>query len=389
MRHILLGAAVLLTACTPDDTDPAPTATERFSVPGPHDVGHLATEITYTPVGADEARTLAVEVWYPAEADGSEPSADYAVAGIAQVEAPLAVSGAAVAGGGPFPVAVYSHGSGGLGLLAYPFAERFASHGWLVVAPDHTGNTSLDLVTGSSDPFTATATFRPQDITATLDAAEDGLSDALADAADTDAVFLWGHSFGGYTTYANGGASVSADVLGGFCDQVPDDPSCVFLEGEGVQTYLAEGTPDDRIDALGPQAPAILGMDGPSAFDDLDLPTLLMSSGGDITTPDASNADLAWDWRSHPGDAWLQIPNGGHYSYISICLDLDLSVIELFQQGALDDGCGEDFAPIGPLLDVHTTYMLGFAHDHVLGEADAATVVDGPALSDEVVVVRP
>ena len=43
-----------------------------------------------------------------------------------------------------YPVHVYSHGNMGFG-GASPFLMRhFASHGWVVVAPDHTGNTFTD-----------------------------------------------------------------------------------------------------------------------------------------------------------------------------------------------------------------------------------------------------
>ena len=39
---------------------------------------------------------------------------------------------------------MHSHGNGGEGLLAYPYGELMASHGWILVAPNHTGNTAFD-----------------------------------------------------------------------------------------------------------------------------------------------------------------------------------------------------------------------------------------------------
>ena len=111
-----------------------------------------------------------------------------------------------------FPFAVYSHGNGGEGLLAYPYGELMASHGWIVVGPNHTGNTAFDFLE-TPDPGTRSALDRPNDITAVIDEFEAGLSgDELAGKADTSGVFVFGHSFGGYTTFTSGGADVDFDA---------------------------------------------------------------------------------------------------------------------------------------------------------------------------------
>ncbi len=50
---------------------------------------------------------------------------------------------------GDFPLVIYSHGNGGLRYVSAFLTEHLASHGFVVMAPDHTGNTAS---TSSSAP---------------------------------------------------------------------------------------------------------------------------------------------------------------------------------------------------------------------------------------------
>ena len=45
-----------------------------------------------------------------------------------------------------FPVLIFSHGNSSFGEQSYFMTERFASHGWIVLAPYHTENTFFDNV---------------------------------------------------------------------------------------------------------------------------------------------------------------------------------------------------------------------------------------------------
>ncbi|MEM9692751.1 MAG: hypothetical protein AAGA56_09415, partial [Myxococcota bacterium] len=209
-------------ACDGDDAGAedgiAPLQAE-LSSPGAFPVGFREAELTYiAPAGGGE-RTLPYKIWYPA-VDGGEDPALYAVGGI--IELPgvgRALDGPAPAEG-RFPLAVYSHGSGGENLVGYPFAELFASHGWVVVAPNHVGNTAVDQLGGAVDLFSRIVLNRVADVTAQLDAVEAWEGD-LAGLARTDRVFLFGHSFGGYTTFAGAGVDLDVDALRARC--TPDD----------------------------------------------------------------------------------------------------------------------------------------------------------------------
>ncbi|MEW6270041.1 MAG: hypothetical protein AB1689_12180 [Thermodesulfobacteriota bacterium] len=146
-------------------------------------------------VDPGQERVLDVVVWYPAPA-GSEPidSASRAVR-----DAPLARSG------GPYPLLVFSHGSCGFPRQSLFLTPWLATHGFVVVAPPHPGNTLFEFPRCREGAVLA-ASFveRPQDVVFALDQvlAESGdLDSPLFGAIDERRIGMSGHSFGGLTTY--------------------------------------------------------------------------------------------------------------------------------------------------------------------------------------------
>ena len=353
----------------------------ELSAPGPYTVGFKELEISYMPPGMDEPRVLPVKLWYPGVEDPDAALAKYSLAGLVQLPNTSTLENISVAEDGPFPVVVYSHGSGGAGILPYPFAERFASHGWVLISADHVGNTVSSALNGNGLGFIQMGVMRPLDIRALLDALEDGLEgDEVAAASNLDEVFLFGHSFGGYTTFASGGVLVDYDRLLQLCS----GEECTYLMDPAVEAAVTEGLFDPRIDALSPQAPALYSAFQDGAYGNIGIPTLLQSGRLDITTTHQSEAQPAWDALDAPDDVWLDLPAGGHYSFITICEDLDPALLALVQPSNADDGCGEQFTPVDELIPVLSTYMLGFAKRHVLGETDYELIFEGESLHPEI-----
>ncbi|MEO0605244.1 MAG: hypothetical protein AAF211_27690, partial [Myxococcota bacterium] len=322
----LLPVALLLGACTEEMPD-VPEGETEFAQEfedaqslGDFAVGYRQVDVTYRPATSDEDRTIPVEVWYPAEAGGE--AAQYAVGGLIEIDSPVATTAAPTTpADGTFPVALYSHGNGGVGLVGYPIGEYLASQGWIVLAPDHVGNTALELLTGGGDPFIKSVIERPQDVSASLDWIETVADDPLSGLGDTSSVLLVGHSFGGYTIFAAAGAQVSADRLDPGCPD-PDNPNCPLFEDPDVQALLTSGFGDDRVAALVPQAPAIRSF-APEALTALELPTMLQSGGLDITTTPETSAIPTWDAIDGEDDVWVDMPEGGHITFLSICDDLE------------------------------------------------------------------
>src|SRR5205085_1608099 len=116
-----------------------------------------------------------------------------------------------------YPVLIHSHG-----LMAWPgsdfhIADYLASHGWVVIEPQHTGNTFTD-----TPPTLPLAIYlqRPLDVRAALDLA--GMmppGDLLAGKLDLHHVAMSGHSHGTYTTWVVAGTKFDTALIQADCDK--------------------------------------------------------------------------------------------------------------------------------------------------------------------------
>jgi predicted dienelactone hydrolase len=357
--------------------DAAPPGAELHAR-GPRTVGFDAFEVTYVSRGTQQDRTLPAMVWYPTDADPDGASATYTVPGV------ISIPGGALdrppVAAGRFPLAVYSHGSGGQALLGYPYGELFASHGWVLVSFEHVGNTALEAVAGNDRPLAINTLDRPGDVSAILDALEGGQGGVAGGAADLDRVFVFGHSFGGYTALAVAGATVDGAALRQrACDDAAarGDDDCGVFDRPETQAALAAGLADDRVDAIAAQAPGVLQFFNAESYAAVDVPVLLQSGALDRTTPLATTAEPVWEGLSGADDRWLHMPAGAHYSFVTICTDLMPDILALFRPDAANDGCGPEFIDTTRAIPVLAAYTLAFARRHVLGETEWDAMLDG------------
>ena len=378
-------AILLLSAagCSSSTSDTAPGANvDELFEPGPYEVGYREMLITYSDAAAMEPRELVLRVWYPAQDDSGAPPARYAVAGVVDLPAGIALDAPPVTDDADLPFVVYSHGNGGEGLLGYPYGELMASHGWVLVAPNHTGNTALDNAFGPADPISLVALDRPTDITAIIDEFESGLSgDELEGKADVDGgVFLFGHSFGGYTTFTAGGADVDYDAFSAGCEGMMSE-NCDVLTDPNVEAAYRAGFGDPRIVALAPQAPALVAIaDG--ELGKLGIPTMLMTGRLDKTTTYEEDGLPAWNGVNDPDDIWIEMPLGAHYSVVTVCHDIDPAILALFIEDADQDGCSPDFIDTRESVPVLAAYLLAFGRRHVLGQTEWDEILTGPPLGN-------
>lgn len=185
---------------------------------GPHPVGTADVTI----VDAARSRDLHTQLWYPAEAGAAAAAATgfgYAefeaepnrttYAGLLAAADPSCATRTAHAArdappaAGRFPLIAVSHCHQCTRFSTATVAERLASHGFVVIAVDHTGNTLWDQQAGGGLPLdTTTLATRVADVERALEAIvsrEPVIPAAVAAAVDTDRIGVMGHSFGAVT----------------------------------------------------------------------------------------------------------------------------------------------------------------------------------------------
>ncbi len=302
------------TADTAEDVDLLTRLTSR----GPYGIGYRTGEVVYPDPdpGAPGDRSLRLALWYPSDATSGTSVDRYDSVFPAEEDV---WADAPVAAGGALPVLVFSHGSQAYAEAAAFLMSHFASHGWLVIAPDHTDNTTFDL----EDRTTPIYLQRPHDISAALDHV-DALpaSDPLAGRMGAPIVAA-GHSFGGYTVHALAGAAFDVD---GACAEDPRSAFCDEMTPD-IEALLNAGLADPRVDAIMTLASGDLDKYGEAGIAQIDRPLLHMTASLDDP---AGNDELWAALRQTPAPLRVDIAGGGHnmFTDFSGTIDSDGELID-------------------------------------------------------------
>lgn len=366
-------------------TDAPPTldSAQLFEF-GQYPVGYVRTDLAYDPPGDAVERSIPLHVWYPAAEEASAELVTYTIASVISVDSDVAMD-APHADPAAHPLVIYSHGSGGDGRVGTRYAEHFASRGWIVVAPSHTGDTITDTRSDTAPPPSAKAVYRVTDIVQTLDAVEAGLDADVELVADLERVFLFGHSFGGYTALAVAGGDLDYAGVQAACDEFGEE-NCAFLEEDGVAELIRQGFGDARIDAIAAQAPVLVTSFDEPSLTALGLPLMLHSGALDTVAPHEESASPAWQATARTDDIWIDLPAGGHLSFHNICFDVDPGLRTALLPNSDNQGCGPEFIDAELAVSVLRAYLIAFAELHVLGEEGWRDVVYGPSLEEGFVV---
>lgn len=202
---------------------------------GPYPVG--VTTLYLVDVGREDpaskgARVLPTEIWYPATDDAKDLPrnrvTDFLFRGQVKtlnvaIQAAFGVkideidkrfhnvaARDARVRDGKFPLVVFSHGNGGMRFQSTFWCDHIASHGYIVVSCDHTGNAAATAIGGKMVAAGTTkreqaAKDRPADVRFLIDrmiAFHGGEDSRFAGRIDTANIAVAGHSFGGYTAAA-------------------------------------------------------------------------------------------------------------------------------------------------------------------------------------------
>ena len=222
----------------------------------------------------------------------------------------------------PAPVVVISHGLGSSPAAFIYLARHLASHGFVVVVPQHIGSDASRreaLLSGivGSDVSPDEFIDRPLDITATLDQLEQlAQSDpTLRGRMDLQTVGAIGHSFGGYTVLALAGADPNVPRLRQECaNPRPTLNAAPVLQCLGDNLPFGGTLRDPRIKAVFAISPIISVVLGPESMSKIQIPTLLMGGSEDFIASTVQEQIHPFVWLTTP-DKYLAISIPSNHNY--------------------------------------------------------------------------
>ena len=292
---------------------------------GPYPIG--VTELTFerSSTTTGEPRTLRTIIWYPADESAKKQPEDLMAKGV--IDAKVTKDDR------PLPIIMFSHGSGGTPYQSTYYTRHLASHGFVVVAPPHPGNTTADCL-----PCTDTAALldsylnRPDDIAFVLEALLARNADPgslFYNALDANRVGMSGHSFGALDTLR------------------------LAASDSRFLAALAMAPPGENV------ASRVGGK--------IEIPVMLMGGALDeVTTLDAQQAYFDSLGADGPPHFLLVFLRGGHLSYTDICVP-----------GL--GGCGEDTLSQERAHELVNLYATAFFKTYLAGEDGYASYLEPEA----------
>ncbi len=319
--------------CVDDFCAAGPESAPDPRLMGPFPVG-IKTVIYTDPNNPNEdgsPRLLKTEIWYPtteAYRDSERYAYDPMTDGTDALREKYSdieigtfpcegVYGAPVRrGSGRFPLVIFSHGAYGIRYQSTYLTITMASHGYVVVAPDHQFNTLYEIMVDGWNglDLVPSALQRPFDVLFLIQKfAERNAdpTDELYDLLDMEHVGVTGHSFGGLTAFLS--------VI------------------------------DERVKAIVPMAPegsmvnmvaTVLEM---PLLEDIHTPVMMM--GGVLDKTLAYQTSMADIYPILHTPKWfLTLNRGGHYTFTDMCrMKLEELADRWGDAGdAMNDGCNPE-----------------------------------------------
>ena len=353
-RMMIAGIAGVL-ACEPKGvgSDEAIDASAQSWYPA-DDVGPYVAGTEQRSFTGRTGVQMDVQVWYPSHDDSGSLHRYDGLRGWSAVDSPEPACA------NVRPVVAFSHGNQGLRWQSPFLVERLATHGFVVVAPTHTGNSTFDF---DEDRLPEMIFRRPLDIQDAVDwLMASGATDLGLDACiDSSAGYaVMGHSFGGYTATAVGGAGFDYEASAAYCEQA-GGWLCEEFERwvtENPEAAVADLS-DDRVWAAIPMAPAGFEVLG-SGADEATTPFLVLGAQWDELTTMSAQVEPIYEALGSEEKYMGNLLESGHMIFSNAC---ELSFF---------DECEEPYLSIEDGHATINTAVMAFLQMQ-LGNPDAAS----------------
>jgi predicted dienelactone hydrolase len=263
----------------------------------------------------------------------------------------------------PAPVIIFSHGLASDRQHFTATARHLASHGFVAVTVEHPGSNLQklkQLLKGSTKEMFDVSEFidRPQDVSYILD----DLGRRFPGIVNVRQAGVVGHSLGGYTALALGGATIDFDYLTQACRSDIDAVNAsLLLQCEALKLPpQAYNFRDDRVKFALAVNPIDGSIFGPKGMAKIQIPVAIAAASDDVVASAVLEQIKPFSWIVNPERYLFVVRGVGHVADVR-------SFIRAFMPSL------ESFIPdpnIEPLKEYSRIFVLALVQTHVANQSN-------------------